>query len=157
MDVLASRSLNFPCFTTSSFTDVDIYSNSEDLGSHFVRLQRIPNIAKQIDDAVFGIWAAAYKELLDPPTFVSMARQIIEVREAIEEANTALMNEHITTRKRATRRRFRFSGRPKPKEENISSKLMILNEVITKLATVFEAAALLDCIPHLDYMELSYY
>ncbi len=65
-------------FTTSSFTDVDIYSNSEDLGSHFVRLQRIPNIAKQIDDAVFGIWAAAYKELLDPPTFVSMARQIVE-------------------------------------------------------------------------------
>ncbi|PBK94720.1 hypothetical protein ARMGADRAFT_64548 [Armillaria gallica] len=156
MDVLASRSLNFPCFTTSSFTDVDIYSNSEDLGSHFVRLQRVPNIAKQIDDAVFGIWAAAYKELLDPPTFVSMARQIVEVREAIEEANMALMNEHTTTRKRSTRRRFRFSGRPKPKEENISSKLMILNEVITKLATVFEAAALLDCIPHLDYMELYY-
>ncbi|KAK0438322.1 uncharacterized protein EV420DRAFT_1210851 [Desarmillaria tabescens] len=154
MNVLASRSLNFPCFTTSSFTDVDIYSNSEDLGCHFARLQCTPNIVKQIDDAVFGIWAAAYKELLDPPTFVSMARQIIDVREAIEEANMALMNEHVTTRKRLTRRRFRFSGRPKPKEQSISSKLMILNEVITKLAIVFETAALLECIPHLDYMEL---
>ncbi|KAG7446811.1 uncharacterized protein BT62DRAFT_931380 [Guyanagaster necrorhizus] len=149
MDVLASRRLNFPCFTTSSFADVDIYSNSEDLGSHFARLQRVPNIAKQIDDAVFGIWAAAYKELLDPPTFIFMARQMIDVRQAIQEANEAFMNEHITKCKRSIKR-FRFS---KPKEDNIASKLIKLNEVIMKLAIVFEAAALLDCIPHLDYMD----